>query len=188
MQQPVSARQAAIDIKLLFQYSLGIDPTKCHHPVPFEFGAGDNPLLEPRRRRLVHSRRPTRARSVTQPLNAVLFVAVMPLVSRRPAQPSQPRRFLMLHPLKHIRDHQNPLADPAAFAPCQAPQLCRSRFAAKKEYRHGPPTKRCSSVGSFYHILELPEAGIIIRISKLDPSAIRQRRAWGARTSRSFLL
>jgi hypothetical protein len=34
MQQPVGARQAAINIKLLFQYALRIDPTKRHHPVP----------------------------------------------------------------------------------------------------------------------------------------------------------
>jgi hypothetical protein len=34
MQQPVGAPQAAINIKLLFQYALRIDPTKRHHPVP----------------------------------------------------------------------------------------------------------------------------------------------------------
>src|SRR5207253_8891296 len=115
-----------------FLYSLGVDPANRRRPVPLEFGAGDNPLLEPRRRRLIHARRPTRARSVTQPLNAVLFVAVMPLVSRRPAQPSQPRRFLMLHPLEHVGDQQNPLADPATLATRQAPQLGRPRLVAKK--------------------------------------------------------
>src|ERR1700738_339689 len=38
----------------------------------------------------------------------------------------------MLHPLEHVRDHQNPLADTPALASCQAPQLGRPRFAAKK--------------------------------------------------------
>src|SRR6266436_9105540 len=38
----------------------------------------------------------------------------------------------MLHPLEQVRDHQNPLADTPALAPCQAPQLRRPRFAAKK--------------------------------------------------------
>src|SRR5438477_5102886 len=62
----------------------------------------------------------------------------MPLVGRRPAQPSQPRRFLVLHPLEHVRDHQNPLAHTPAFPSCQAPQLRRPRVAAKKVYRHCP--------------------------------------------------
>src|SRR4051794_19871286 len=62
----------------------------------------------------------------------------MPLVGRRPAQPSQPRRFLVLHPLEHVRDHQNPLAHTPAFPSCQAPQLRRPRVAAKKGYRHCP--------------------------------------------------
>src|ERR1700731_2716761 len=60
----------------------------------------------------------------------------MPLVSRRPAQPSQPRCFLVLHPLEHVRDHQNPLADTTALAPCQAPQLRRRRFATKEVCWH----------------------------------------------------
>jgi hypothetical protein len=38
----------------------------------------------------------------------------------------------MLHPLEQVRDHQNPLADTPALVPCQAPQLRRPRFAAKK--------------------------------------------------------
>src|SRR5580693_9777451 len=33
MQQPVGARQAALNIKLLFQDALRVDPPKCHHPV-----------------------------------------------------------------------------------------------------------------------------------------------------------
>ena len=32
MQQPVGARQAAINLKLLLQYALRIDRTKRHHP------------------------------------------------------------------------------------------------------------------------------------------------------------
>src|SRR6202040_1234357 len=43
MQQPVGARQTAINIKLLFQYALRVDPTKRHHPVPLQRGASDNP-------------------------------------------------------------------------------------------------------------------------------------------------
>src|ERR1700720_1414511 len=136
MQQPVGARQAAINLKLLFQYSLRVDPAKRHHPVPLQLGAGDNPLLEPRARHRVDPGLPTRARPVTQSLNALLLIAVMPFVSRRPAQPSRPRRFLMLHPLEHVRDHQNPLAHTSPLAACQAPQLRRSRFAAKKVCRH----------------------------------------------------
>src|ERR1700730_16662988 len=44
----------------------------------------------------------------------------------------------MLHPLEHVRDHQTPLADTPALAPCQAPQLGRPRFAAKEVCRHPP--------------------------------------------------
>src|SRR5271155_4807619 len=83
----------------------------------------------------------TRARPVTQSLEAILFVAVMPLVGRRPAQPSQPRRFLVLHPLEHVRDQQNPLAHTPALPSRQAPQLRRPRFAAKEIYRHRPSPK-----------------------------------------------
>src|SRR6266566_5474908 len=79
MQQPVGARQAAINIKLLLQYSLRIDPTKRHHPVALQRGASDNPFLEPRSRHGVHPWLSTRARPVTQSLNAVLFITVMPL-------------------------------------------------------------------------------------------------------------
>src|SRR5215472_8690730 len=42
----------------------------------------------------------------------------------------------MLHTLKHVRDHQNPLTDTTALLSCQAPQFDRPRFAAKKVYRH----------------------------------------------------
>src|SRR6267378_6109211 len=42
MQQPVGARQTAINVKLLFQYALRVDPTKRHHPVPRQFGTRDN--------------------------------------------------------------------------------------------------------------------------------------------------
>src|SRR6516225_2673811 len=82
MQQPVGARQAAINLKLLFQYALRVDPTKRHHPVPLQHGASDHPFLEPRAGHRVDPRLSTRARPVTQPLNASLFIAVMPLVSR----------------------------------------------------------------------------------------------------------
>src|SRR5277367_3326812 len=51
VQQPVGARQAAFNRKLLFQYSLRVDPAKRHHPVPRQLGASDNPVLEPRTRR-----------------------------------------------------------------------------------------------------------------------------------------
>src|SRR5207247_9790390 len=122
---------AAINLKLLFQYSLRVDPTKRHHPVPLQLGASDNPFLEPRARHGIDPGLSTRARPVTQSRNAVLFIAVMPLVRRCPAQPSQPCRLLMLHPLEHVRDHQNSLADTTALASCQAPQLRRPRFAAK---------------------------------------------------------
>src|SRR6266853_3902184 len=136
MQQPVGARQAAINLKLLFQYSLRIDRTKRHYPVPLQLGASDNPFLKPRARHGVDPGLATRARPVTQSLYALLFIAVMPLVSPRPAHPSQPSRFLMLHPLQHVRDHQNSLADTPALAPCQARQLRRPRFAAKEVRWH----------------------------------------------------
>src|ERR1700748_2961272 len=45
----------------------------------------------------------------------------------------------MLHPLKQVRDHQHPLADPPALAPRIAPQLCRPQFAAKEVCRHLHP-------------------------------------------------
>src|SRR5271167_4022894 len=135
--QPVGARQAAFNRKLVFQYSLRVDPTKRDHTIPRQLGASDNPILEPRARHGVdpwlstRGCRPvavdpwlsTRARPVAQSLKAILFIAVVPLVGRRPAQTSQPRRFLMLHPLEHVGDHQNPLAHarsrvvPSAAAP-----------------------------------------------------------------------
>src|SRR5712672_2946404 len=153
MQQPVGARQTAINLKLLFQYALRVDRTKRHHPVPLQLGAGDNPFLEPRARHGVDPWLSTRARPVTQSLKAVLFIAVVPLVSRRPAQPSQPRRFLMLHPFEQVRDHQNPLADPPALASCHAPQLRRPRFAAKKYAGISyPPWYAC--------LITLPHLGI----------------------------
>src|SRR6201998_2843053 len=73
---------AAINLKLLLQYALRIDRTKRHYPVPLQLGTGDNPLLEPRARHGVHPWLATRARPVAQSLNAFLFIAVMPLVSR----------------------------------------------------------------------------------------------------------
>src|ERR1700751_857044 len=82
MQQPIRARQAAINLKLLLQYALRIDRTKRHYPVPLQLGPGDNPLLEPRARHGVHPWLATRARPVAQSLNAFLCIAVMPLVSR----------------------------------------------------------------------------------------------------------
>src|SRR6476646_12225436 len=82
MQQPVGARQAAINLKLLLQYALRVDRTKRHYPVPLQLGTGDNPFLEPRACHGVDPGLSTRARPVTQSLNAFLFVAVMPFVSR----------------------------------------------------------------------------------------------------------
>src|ERR1700756_1909838 len=66
----------------------------------------------------------------------------------------------MLHPLEHVRDHQNPLADPPALASCQAPQLSRPRFAAKKVCRHTSSPKHGTLAHQLYHIWESPEAGI----------------------------
>ena len=82
MQQPVGARQAAINRKLLLQYALRVDPAKRHHPVALQRGTGDQPFLEPRARLGVDPWLSTRARPVTQSLNAVLFIAVVPLLSR----------------------------------------------------------------------------------------------------------
>jgi len=82
MQQPVGARQAAINLKLVLQYSLRVDRPKRHYPVPLQRGASDNPFLEPRARHRVHPGLSTWARPVTQSLNAFLFLAVMPFVSR----------------------------------------------------------------------------------------------------------
>ena len=53
-----------------------------HYPIPLQLGTGDNPFLEPRACHGVDPGLSTRARPVTQSLNAVLFVAVMPFVSR----------------------------------------------------------------------------------------------------------
>src|ERR1700738_479237 len=82
MQQPVGARQTAINLKLLFQYALRVDPTKRHHPVPLQRGASNQAFLEPRARHCVYPWLSTPARPVTQSLNAFLFIAVMPVVSR----------------------------------------------------------------------------------------------------------
>src|SRR6478672_4480137 len=48
MQQPVGARQAAINLKLLLQYALRIDRAKRHYPIPLQLGAGDNPFPKPK--------------------------------------------------------------------------------------------------------------------------------------------
>src|SRR4029077_13561836 len=82
MQQPVGARQTAINLKLLFQYALCVDPTKRHHPVPLQRGASHHAFLEPRACHCVYPWLSALARPVTQPLNASLFIAVMPVVSR----------------------------------------------------------------------------------------------------------
>src|ERR1700747_2902867 len=82
VQQPVGARQTAINLKLLFQYALRVDPAKRHHPVSLQRGASDHALLEPRARHGVYPWLATRARPVTQSLNAALFIAVMPVVRR----------------------------------------------------------------------------------------------------------
>jgi hypothetical protein len=82
VQQPVRARQTAIDFKLLLQYALRVDPTKRRHPIPLQRGASGNAFLESRARHGVHPWLSTRVRPVTQSLNAVLFIAVMPFVSR----------------------------------------------------------------------------------------------------------
>src|SRR5580704_7824594 len=130
-----------------------------------------HPFLEPRARHGVDAWLSTRARPVTQSLNAVLFIAVMPFVSRRPAQPRQPRRFLVLHPLEQVRDHQNPLADTPALASCQTPQLGRPRFAAKEICRHRPSPKHGLLAYQLYHIWGSPEAGItpIVKIGEAIP-------------------
>src|SRR5271169_2986038 len=61
----------------------------------------------------------------------------------------------MLHPLEHVSDHHNPLADTTALASCQAPQLCRPRFAAKEVCRH-----RLSSQTWYACLITLPHLGI----------------------------
>jgi hypothetical protein len=82
MQQPVDARQAALNLKLPLQNLLRVDGTKRHDPVPLQLGASDNPFLEPRARHGVDPWLPTRARPVPQSFNALLLVAVMPFVGR----------------------------------------------------------------------------------------------------------
>src|SRR6516225_2257352 len=67
----------------------------------------------------------------------------------------------MLHPLEHIGDHQNPLADTPTLVSCQAPQLSRPRFVAEKVCRHPPPPKHSTLAYQLYHIWGSPEAGII---------------------------
>src|ERR1700736_408375 len=93
---------------------------------------------------------PTRARPVTQSGNAVLFIAVMPFISRRPAQPRQPRRFLVLHPLEQVRDHQNPLADTPALASCQTRRSSAAPDSLRKKYAGivHPPNMVCLPINS----------------------------------------
>src|SRR5438270_823368 len=95
MQQPVGARQAAINLKLLLQYALRIDRTKRDYPIPLQLGAGDNPSLN---RALVTASNPwlaTRARPVAQSLNAFLFIAVMESDGTEVFQPPHGERELM---------------------------------------------------------------------------------------------
>src|SRR5258708_16314394 len=74
----------------------------------------------------------------------------------------------MLHPLQHVGDHQNPLADTPALVSCQAPQLRRPRLRAKKVNRHLSPTRRCTSAVPLYHILRLAEPRIIRHLTDLS--------------------
>jgi hypothetical protein len=60
---------------------LCVEPTKRYYSVLLQRGAGDNPFLEPRARRGVYPWLSTRARPVTQSLNAILFIEVMPFAS-----------------------------------------------------------------------------------------------------------
>ena len=58
----------------------------------------------------------------------------MPFVSRRPAQPRQPRRFLMLHPLEQFaiirtRWHTRPLSARAKRRSSAAPGSLRKKYA-----------------------------------------------------------
>src|SRR6266478_7494521 len=134
MQQPVGARQTAINVKLLFQYALRVDPTKRHHPVPRQFGTRDNPFLEPHARHGVDPRLATRARPVTQSFNAVLFIAVMPFVSRRPAQPSQPAASSCSIPssmfaIIRTRWQTRPLSRRAKRRSSAAPGSLRKKYA-----------------------------------------------------------
>src|SRR6516162_4679229 len=66
----------------------------------------------------------------------------------------------MLHSLKHVGDHQNPLAGTPTLVSCQAPQLGRPRFAAEKVCRHPPSPKHSTLAYQLYHIWGSPEAGI----------------------------
>src|ERR1700756_5290075 len=68
----------------------------------------------------------------------------------------------MLHPLEHVCDHQNPLADTPALASCQPPQLGRPRFAAKEVSRHRPSPKHGTLAYQLYHIWGSLEPGIIV--------------------------
>src|ERR1700738_5189486 len=85
----------------------------------------------------------------------------------------------MLHPLEHVRDHQNPLADTPALVPCQAPQLCRPRFAAKKVCCHRPsppnmvrlPNHSTTSGNPRKPVLVLSAARIFARDKALAGSA-----------------
>src|SRR3954454_2327485 len=69
----------------------------------------------------------------------------------------------MLHPLEHVGDHQNPLAHTPVLTSCQAPQLRRPRFAAKKVSRHSHPPMMVCSPRSLYHIWRSPEVGMTRR-------------------------
>src|SRR5438874_2385322 len=66
----------------------------------------------------------------------------------------------MLHPLEHVRNHQNPLANTPALASCQAPQLGRPRFAAEEVCWHRPSPKHGTLAYQLYHIWGSLEAGI----------------------------
>src|ERR1700682_6060527 len=79
----------------------------------------------------------------------------------------------MLYPLGHVRHHQNPLADTPALASCQAPQLGRPRFAAKKVCWHTPSPKHGTLAHQLYHIWGSPEAGIIRTCLALGPAQVR---------------
>ena len=117
MQQAIGARQAALDIKLLLQDALRVDPAKRHHPIPRQVGAGNDPLLQTHRRRPIHKRLPARTRPVPQSLDPFFLITVMPLIGRGSAEPAKPPRFLRFHPLEEVGDHQNPLTHPPALLP-----------------------------------------------------------------------
>src|SRR5712672_197758 len=151
VQQPVGARQAAFNRKLLLQDSLRVDPAKRHHPVPRRLGASDNPFLEPRTRRGVDPGAAGHAIPQGPPLRSGYATR------RPPTGSAQPAALLPRAP------------SPRACSRSSEPAGTHARFPVVPSAAAPPPPVRCEksipalSIPQTWYacLITLPHLGIV---------------------------